>query len=407
MDPSRTKPATRGPHITTSPRSQRVLVRGSGSLDCRAQLLCDGAAHQSPNDVTSHNATNSSCWFLEGRDLPIATHLPLHEGLCCRQRLRHPEETVQHPGRFQHWTNVFRRHARWPWRSASPERPEILGELPLVQFKCTGWLKCQQIGRQWFSWMGGRRCGLETSCRVWIEPGAKAAPSSACLLAESSPSWTRLCARTGLLGRPPFGAPPFGAPPFGAPFFLRDDGHNLSRATGDSSPAEPCVVLIPLNLMVRGRETVHPMSTGAPTGKLQRPVQLHRRELRTNEDAMPVPYAASSKAARLFHTPPHQKCRPGASLGEQLHESPASCDQRPPPPPEPEPPGAPCYLAARVQGMLFPMDLAYMCVKHQMRLYVCQALPPANTKCVNMCVTICVYMCVTKCVYMCVTKCVQ
>ena len=23
-----------------------------------------------------------------------------------------------------------------------------------------------------------------------------------------------------------------------------------------------------------------------------------------------------------------------------------------------------------------PMDLAYMCVKHQMRLYVCQALPP-------------------------------
>ena len=52
------------------------------------------------------------------------------------------------------------------------------------------------------------------------------------------------------------------------------------------------------------------------------------------------------------------------------------------------------------------MDLAYMCVKPQMRLYVCQALPLPNTKCVYMCVTKCVYMCVTKCVYMCVTKCV-
>ena len=47
------------------------------------------------------------------------------------------------------------------------------------------------------------------------------------------------------------------------------------------------------------------------------------------------------------------------------------------------------------------MDLAYMCVKPQMRLYVCQALPLPNTKCVYMCVTKCVYMCVTKCVYMC------
>ena len=53
------------------------------------------------------------------------------------------------------------------------------------------------------------------------------------------------------------------------------------------------------------------------------------------------------------------------------------------------------------------MDLAYMCVKPQMRLYVCQALPLRNTKCVYMCVTKCVYMCVTKCVYMCVTKCVH
>ena len=39
------------------------------------------------------------------------------------------------------------------------------------------------------------------------------------------------------------------------------------------------------------------------------------------------------------------------------------------------------------------MDLAYMCVKPQMRLYVCQALPLPNTKCVYMCVTKCVYMC--------------
>ena len=56
--------------------------------------------------------------------------------------------------------------------------------------------------------------------------------------------------------------------------------------------------------------------------------------------------------------------------------------------------------------MRVSMDLAYMCVKPQMRLYVCQALPLPNTKCVYMCVTKCVYMCVTKCAYMCVTKCV-
>ena len=69
------------------------------------------------------------------------------------------------------------------------------------------------------------------------------------------------------------------------------------------------------------------------------------------------------------------------------------------------------YRAANDQkGCTIPgidaMDLAYMCVKPQMRLYVCQALPLPNTKCVYMCVTKCVYMCVTKCVYVCVTKCV-
>ena len=31
------------------------------------------------------------------------------------------------------------------------------------------------------------------------------------------------------------------------------------------------------------------------------------------------------------------------------------------------------------------MDLAYVCVKPQMRLYVCQTLPFPNTKCVYMC----------------------
>ena len=40
------------------------------------------------------------------------------------------------------------------------------------------------------------------------------------------------------------------------------------------------------------------------------------------------------------------------------------------------------------------MDLAYMCVKLQMRLYVCQALPLPNTKCVYMCVTN-AFMCVS------------
>ena len=37
------------------------------------------------------------------------------------------------------------------------------------------------------------------------------------------------------------------------------------------------------------------------------------------------------------------------------------------------------------------MDLAYMCAKHQMRLYVCQALPPPKHQMCCMCVTKCVY----------------
>ena len=42
---------------------------------------------------------------------------------------------------------------------------------------------------------------------------------------------------------------------------------------------------------------------GAPTRKLQKPVQLHRRESRTNEDAMPIPYAASSETAPTWCEP--------------------------------------------------------------------------------------------------------
>ena len=41
-------------------------------------------------------------------------------------------------------------------------------------------------------------------------------------------------------------------------------------------------------------------------------------------------------------------------------------------------------------------EASIMCVKPQMRLCVCQALPLPNTKCVYMYVTKCVHMCVTK-----------
>ena len=47
------------------------------------------------------------------------------------------------------------------------------------------------------------------------------------------------------------------------------------------------------------------------------------------------------------------------------------------------------------------MDLAYMCVKPQMRLYVCQALLLPNTKCVYMCVTKCLYVCHQMRLYVC------
>ena len=76
-----------------------------------------------------------------------------------------------------------------------------------------------------------------------------------------------------------------------------------------------------------------PPRRGAPTGKLQRPVQLHRRRLRTNEDATPVPYAASSEAAPTWCGASVSNCTGFSHL--------------------PEPPGAPCCLAARVQGMFF------------------------------------------------------
>ena len=57
------------------------------------------------------------------------------------------------------------------------------------------------------------------------------------------------------------------------------------------------------------------------------------------------------------------------------------------------------------QRVVFAMDLAYTCVKHQRRLYVCHCLASENTKCVYTCVTKCFYTCVTKCFYTCVTKC--
>ena len=56
-----------------------------------------------------HSATNSSCRFLKGRDPPQPQ--PIHHffwDLRFGQGLRRPAETVQHPGRFQHGTEVFR-----------------------------------------------------------------------------------------------------------------------------------------------------------------------------------------------------------------------------------------------------------------------------------------------------------
>ena len=150
------------PSFTTSPRAQRVLERG-GSLDCRAQLLSDGAAHPSPNDVASHNATNSSCWFLEGRDpsQPQPIHHFLRD-LCCRLRLRHPEETVQYAG-ASNTGRVFRRHADGP--GAAPllkDRRFWENFLSSNSNALAGWNVNKSAGNGSLGW-GGRRWGLESS----------------------------------------------------------------------------------------------------------------------------------------------------------------------------------------------------------------------------------------------------
>ena len=133
-------------------------------------------------------------------------------------------------------------------------------------------------------------------------------------------------------------------------FFYDDDGkriacHNLSRATTGA-----CSLT---RTTLRGADPAQPHGQGAcdrpphvrrggSTGKLQRPVQLHKRGLRTNEDATPIPCAASSEAAPTWCGPRQATAR--------MSWLPVTNGL---PPPEPEPPGAPCYLAARVQGMLF------------------------------------------------------
>ena len=134
--------------------------------------------------------------------------------------------------------------------------------------------------------------------------------------------------------------------------------HDLSRTTtGECSPARPYVVLIPLNLMVCDRP--HHVLRGTPTGKLQRPVQLHKRGSRTNEDATPVLYAASSEAAPTWCGPRQATARMSwlpVTIG--------------PPPPEQEPPSAPCNLAG-VQGVLFLSSCA------RLRHHPCQQLHSA------------------------------
>ena len=57
------------------------------------------AAHESPNDVARHSATNSSWRFLKDRGRPLPQ--PIHHflgDLCCGQRLQCPVEIVQHQG---------------------------------------------------------------------------------------------------------------------------------------------------------------------------------------------------------------------------------------------------------------------------------------------------------------------
>ena len=50
-----------------------------------------------------------------------------------------------------------------------------------------------------------------------------------------------------------------------------------------------------------------------------------------------------------------------------------------------------------------PMDLAYMCVKPQMRLYVCQALPPSQTPNAFICVSPNAFICVSPNAFICVS----
>ena len=66
--------------------------------------------------------------------------------------------------------------------------------------------------------------------------------------------------------------------------------------------------------------------------------------------------------------------------------------------------GEMCALDSSEQGYFFntSMDLAYMCVKPQMRLYVCQALRLPNTKCVYMwCHQMRLYVCHQMRLYVC------
>ena len=109
------------------------------------------------------------------------------------------------------------------------------------------------------------------------------------------------------------------------------------------------VVLIPLNFMVRGRDRPPHVLRGDPTGKLQRPVQLHKRGSRTNEDATPVPCAASSEAAPTWHRPRQATARMTWSLVTNG-----------PPPPEPEPP-RPCWLHEFRVCCFFPPASPFEC----------------------------------------------
>ena len=172
-------------------RGKRGLVRSCGCFNCLFQPL-NGASDKSANHVLHTMPRTPPPGLRRAIILPSRNAAMIGSGTFACANFRKPEEQPGIAKVVEQNAQMLDRHPRWTSCCPPPCRTEVFEKAMFIQLEWRGHgallLQEWDRGAPELAWQGQ----TTDIAKVWLDPGATEAPSTACLAEDSSPKWTNI-----------------------------------------------------------------------------------------------------------------------------------------------------------------------------------------------------------------------